>query len=119
VAANFVLGTVSANASSGQIAFAQNSPSIDDGNAIIAIGVHNNNYNSGGEPGVITGITAGLDWTEIVDFATSVGSDMTLTVDYAINDSGSAYTAGTSGVKSPAYAVNDISAGVYLEVPLN
>lgn len=118
VSANFNLGTVSANSASGTIAFAQNSPSIDDGNAIIAIGYHANNYISGGGPGVITGVTAGLDWTELVDLGTPLGSDMTFTVDYAINDSGSAYTAGTSGVKTPTYSVGEPSAGVYLEVPL-
>lgn len=117
--ANFTLGTVSSNASDdGTIAFAQNSPSIDDGNAIIAIGVKNNDYIVGGEPGVITGITAGLDWTELVDFSTNIGNDATLTIDYATNDSGGAYTAGTGGLKSATYSVAAPSAAVYLEVPL-
>jgi hypothetical protein len=118
-AANFVLGTVSANAANDTtIAFAQNSPSIDDGNAIIAIGAKNRNPISGSSPSNITGQTAGLDWTKLVAFKTPDGAGMTLSIDYAINDSGSAYTAGTGATVTATYTVSETSAGVYLEVPL-
>lgn len=117
-AANFVLGTVSNNASNNNsIAFGQDSPSIDNGNAIIAIGVKNNEW-SAGAPQIIAGVTAGLDWTEIVDFKTIIGSDTSFVIDYAVNDSGSAYTAGTGGSISLSLSVSAPSAGVYLEVPL-
>jgi hypothetical protein len=117
--ANFTLGTVSANGSNNSnIAFGQNSPSIDDGNAIIAIGCKNNSPISGSNLTNISGITAGLDWTGLVKFETTAGSDMSITIDYAINDSGGAYTAGTGGAVFATYTVGAVSAGVYLEVPL-
>lgn len=117
--ANFVLGTVSANASNSvNIAFAQNSPSIDDGNAIIAIGIKNNEYNVTSSLAVISGVTAGLDWTKLVDYTSIIGFDMAVGIDFAVNDTGSAYTAGTSGVKTATWTVGAISAAVYLEVPL-
>lgn len=116
-AANFTLGTVSANSSTNDsIAFAQNSPSIDNGNSILAIGVKSRRYST--VPSPISGVTAGLDWTRLVTFATTSGNDVTFTIDYANNDSGSAYTAGTSGVVSGGWTIAQPSAGVYLEVPL-
>jgi hypothetical protein len=118
-AANFVLGTVSANgATNNNIAFGQNSPSIDDGNAILAIGVKSRAYQSGGTPDPISGITAGLDWTKLVNFKSTSGNNSTLSIDYAHNDSGSAYTTGTSGTMAGSWTVAKPSAGVYLEVPL-
>jgi hypothetical protein len=118
-AANFVLGTVSSNGSnSTNIAFAQNSPSIDDGNAIISIGFKNNNLTSGSSLGLLSGQTAGLDWVELVDLSISDGSDAALSVCYAVNDSGSAYTAGTGATVSGTWTVGATSGAVYLEAPL-
>lgn len=114
---DLTLGTISDNASSNHIAFAQNSPSINNGNGILAIGQHNNDPSSG-NMNVISGVTAGLTWSELVEQQTAIGDDATFVIDYALNDSGSAYTAGTGGdISGASYAVNNSSAGLYVEVP--
>lgn len=114
-AGNFVLGTVSSNAASTTtITFGQDSPSIDDGNAIIAIGHILDDYL--GAPAALSGQTSGLSWSEILNYETTTGNDQTMTIDYAYNNSGSTYTAGTSGVKSGGSFTSAVNSGVYLEV---
>ncbi len=111
--ANFTIGTRAFNASAADsIPFPNNSPSINNGNAILAIGVKNF---VGGSANVITGVTAGLTWAELVDHSNNVNDDMCLAVDYAINDSGSAYTAGTGG-NIGGFTNPDTSGSAYLEV---
>jgi hypothetical protein len=114
---NLTLGTVTGNASSNHIAFPNDSPSINDGNGIIAMGQHNNTPSSG-DLDVFSGQTAGLTWSELAYQEAAPGDDATMAVQYALNDSGSAYTAGTSGdLTGASFSVNNTSAGAYLEIP--
>ena len=116
-AKNFSLGTVSSNGSNNtDIAFAQNSPSIGVGDAIVAIGMKDNDW-SATPPALISGMTAGLTWAELVNTKSILGNDSTHVIDYAINNSGSSYTAGTSGIITMALSVGAPSAGAYLKVP--
>lgn len=112
-AANFVLGTVSDNAASvTTIAFGQDSPSIDNGNAILALGFHHDDY---AVAPTFDGQTAGLTWTENVNFETTLGADASMFIFSAINDSGSAYTAGTAAALSGTWSNSASNWGVYLE----
>lgn len=113
-AQNFSLGTVSLNATnSTTIAFAQNSTSIDNGNAIIAIGHKLDDWSAA--PGTLAGQTAGLTWAQLHRESTTVGNDQSVAVDYAINSTGSAYTAGTGATMTGTWSASAQSAGVYLE----
>lgn len=113
-AGNFSVGTLSDNAAgTSSIAFAQNSPSVDVGNAIIAISGIFNDYTTA--PGNLSGQAAGLSWSEILDFTTTTGNDGSLAIDYAINNGGSAYTAGTGATKSGGSWTSSKTFGLYIE----
>jgi hypothetical protein len=115
---SFTLGTVSANASNNNtIALAQNSPSISNGQAILAIGLKNNdggvnNWNA------ISGQTAGLTWSAIsAAWDSNIGNDSSGLVLGAFNNSGGAYTAGTGAViTGKTLSVGATSGGVYLKI---
>lgn len=114
---DFVLGSVSSNASGNTIPFAVNSPSIDDGNGILAIGFHNNAPSSG-DFNVIADVAEGLTWSQILEQQTVTGDDATFVINRAINNLGVPYFTGNVGVLSGAtFTVNNTSGGVYLEIP--
>lgn len=112
---NLTLGTVANNAANTTtIAFGQNSPSIDPGNAIFALGYKLDDASAAW--GGLAGQTAGLTWTSGLDHRTTQGNDQSCTIDYAVNNTGSAYTAGTGATKSGT-TTSVTSNGVYLEIP--
>lgn len=111
--AGFGAGTQAFNAAAtNSIPFPNDSPSINPGSAILAIGVKNF---AGGTASVISGVNAGLTWAELEEGSTLDGDDLCLAIDYAINDTGSYYTAGT-GASILGFTQNDTSGSVYIEV---
>ena len=112
--ANFSIGTVSSNAvSTSIIAFGQNSPTIEYGNAILAIGHILDDYTTA--PGALTGHAAGVSFSEIVNFETTQGSDQTVTVDYGVHHANGSYTAGTGATKRNCSWTSAVNSGVYLD----
>lgn len=115
--ATFTLGTVSANGNSTTtILLAQNSPSIATGDAILAFGMFQNDVATGNWS-TLSGQTAGLTWSFISNFNNTVGFDQSGAFFGAINDSGSAYTAGTGGSITGGTSISSVpSNGAYLKI---
>lgn len=114
----FAAGAASINSSgTGAIAFTQNSPVVLDGSGLLAIAVRDNDYSTGNFS-VISGVTAGLTWSELVDYSSAIGFDQSMAIDTAVNNTGANYQPGTGGsIGGASFSVGAPSAGVYLMVP--
>jgi hypothetical protein len=108
-------GTVGNNASAQNIAFPNTSPSIAVGDAILAVGCKlDDNANPG--MAVISGTTAGVTFSELVEGSSTLGSDISFVVDSGINSGASAYTAGTGGSVTVTGGGSAVSFAFYVHV---